>query len=1844
MAVGAFKTVLLGEKPFHLRPSAPFYITAHNPIEYSFVEPISDCFSAMKLFISSFVLLAVVLQPLEVRGQSLYQPPRYYVPCGIVENAPARMYPAGQSPPCTFKVCNYAKPGLQLQQYDGYFYGTKSGLTFDTTDYKNEPRPASIGIVPSFNACANYKYPVENNLVVTDPSTGERLAFHYPRVCGAQFTLCGYNVVNKSAKTIKIKVSGDFRPDHYAKEQPFDITYWVTIPPGKSAMALGAKHEIVTITDTSNAVLATIIGKECGSTLMYEDETKPTYPPMKRNVAKSKVGYYYQQFRSPYCRYTVCNYSTYERLPMAHQYQGRDWNPIAGSGPSQNQCIYIQARMENFIRTANSAFYSAYPRQCGDAIKICGYDFINKSNTVVRVYHWGDKRSYGSPSTGYHDSTTSYTVKPGQTQKIVGGVGMPVELRSSNWKTLIKKYENVPCGETIIYDPQGDARKLQVVQIRKIACNFKLCNLAPDVLSLKTATNMNLGTSAPTNKCQFLNLKKTDNLVLFYKDSSKAMHFQKRPCGSTYYICGFTVFNDSWAPIRVQVDGDEYNGSYDTTSILSIEPGSSAMIAGGLNGAVRILGLMKGQKLHEYKDKECGSSIKYNGEGMRGYGLKPSFTIKTGVAKGAEDGSSCAGSDPTITAAHGDKVTVCFNVTNSGDTYLDGLKLSIPGYDKPITSDGSLAPGESRTVLHTMSVDKDVSPIVTINARATFEDGSDVPRADPLDGSATFSVKVPPPMPAIRLEAGAIVPADDSSSCSGATTPVTGAMKDAVLYCFQVTNIGNTYLSSLLVASETLGYNHTINRSMAPGDSKTLKFEGDELTSSVTSVVIVTGIPSTKDGDRIDSVDDVESSDVVEVNAPPLKPDLSFIVGVHPGGKDETKDCSAWPSPLVVRYGQQVAYCLQVKNTGDTNLSEATAKIADLDFKATFDKPLSPGDSHTFHHIYTPLDDVNTEASVSAVPTLKDGSSVPGFTSPLTDSELVLVKVPEPAPELTFKMGVFKAGDGTSCADAKPKVETSMGENVVFCFSTTNTGNTHLNLVTTSTELDFKNVADTPLAPGETRVLKQEKTLHGDISPNGKVVGTPALKDGKVIDLVDRVEATDKIFGVDVADVSKLTVSGGSYLGDVDPSNPCIGSPNRIRAAYGEKITYCFKVSNDGETELGDIVVKLRGLALEKTIKHLPPSQNTASPSSKIVSFTVPVKDDTTTKAMVVARVKSADGSDAPGIDPVEKSVSLSVVVPDPSPNVALKMSVYEDGLGLSCADSRRSVDVEIGANLVFCFTMANQGNTYLNLDLTSTDLDYVQSFSKPLGPGQSLTVEHRTDAVNDANPAAIVLGTPVISDGSPTDLEKVTSIDSVGVDVADSPDLSVTVGAFVGDMGDGQEATHCSNATDVLDAVYGQKVNICFLVKNNGETNLGDLVLNAPELGYSDSIDNLKSGDSKLMVQDLTAKASTLVRASVSAVPILSDGTAAPDMDPLSSKSTLLVVVPKPEPRVSLKMGVFPTDDDSLSCSSALPYVEVVSNTSLTYCFTVSNEGNTLADISLSSPELGYYKDLDDPLAPGGSKTLKYVSMLTDDGDNDDETFTGKAMATPLYKPGSVIDGVGPASDEDKVVAVTKAAPVVLTDVRSATKTDSDSPKNNSTAAMTTDQDNCLQTNWEEAGNSDTLVCAKRIVSVNSATSDTAVRCKPGDQVQLKIVADLSFLRTVYDFGWYVAKDGGDALTGTCSSGTFQQDPSPNFKTDDGKVVWAVGDDGDGDSCPDVKFDGTGATVTTNMDMEVLCQDAFDDGQLSINLCFTWKCDSTNSKCVVEQMVPGATTDSCYCTGVSIDNTEVYTPSATAC
>lgn len=525
------------------------------------------------------------------------------------------------------------------------------------------------------------------------------------------------------------------------------------------------------------------------------------------------------------------------------------------------------------------------------------------------------------------------------------------------------------------------------------------------------------------------------------------------------------------------------------------------------------------------------------------------------------------------TSQVGDQVQYTFEATNTGNVTLtdvsitdelDGLSDIVYG-DWP-AEEGVLVPGESVTATANYTLiqaDVDAGQVDnTATAVGTPPSGD-----DPVEDEDTETVPLHS-NPELQLsKTGAL--AEDATVVPG----------DTVNYSFEVVNTGNVTLSDVSIADALDGVSDIAygewpadDGVLAPGESVTASAtyeltQADIDAGQVDNLATASGTPPS--GDPVDDEDEHEE---------PLA-QLATIDLIKSGSLAEDVEGTA---------GDVVEYQFEVTNTGNVTLEgiELTDELEGLSDIIFGDWPtdaagvLAPGESviasATYELTQSDVDagQVDNTATVTATPPSGD---------PIDDADDVTVPVDgQPGVDLV-KTGELSQGANSAA-----------GDQMVYNFTVTNTGNVTLSDVSIVDELDGLSdisYGDWPtesgvLAPGEsvtasaTYELTQDDIDAGQVDNTASVTGTPPEGENPM----DTDEHNQPIPGLgDIALTKTGALPGGS------------------EGLEGDTVEYIFEVTNTGTTTLYDvgIIDELEGLS-EISYDNWPTEDGTLAPGESV--------------------------------------------------------------------------------------------------------------------------------------------------------------------------------------------------------------------------------------------------------------------------------------------------------------------------------------------------------------------------------------------------------------------------------------------------------------------------------------------------------------------------------------------------------------------------------------------------------------------------------------------------------------------
>lgn len=241
----------------------------------------------------------------------------------------------------------------------------------------------------------------------------------------------------------------------------------------------------------------------------------------------------------------------------------------------------------------------------------------------------------------------------------------------------------------------------------------------------------------------------------------------------------------------------------------------------------------------------------------------------------------------------GATVTWTYLVTNTGTLTIPGSNITVTDSHLGVTprldlttdlhQDQQLSPGEQWTFIATGIAEDLNSPAantVIVSGCSPLGTDADVRSTYYNLGTVTIpgqTVSDPshycnPPVAAIDLQKTVYEEHNQGSLCPGVDYLAT-VEKRPITYCFVVTNVGNTYLDSIVITDVTLGITTsaltllTGTTPLAPGDSMTY-FVESVVTSNLRNIAETEGNPTDGQGRDIPNLPNPYDSDPAEIITP----------------------------------------------------------------------------------------------------------------------------------------------------------------------------------------------------------------------------------------------------------------------------------------------------------------------------------------------------------------------------------------------------------------------------------------------------------------------------------------------------------------------------------------------------------------------------------------------------------------------------------------------------------------------------------------------------------------------------------------------------------------------------------------------------------------------------------------------------------------------------------------------------------------------------------------------------------------------------------------------------------------
>ena len=794
----------------------------------------------------------------------------------------------------------------------------------------------------------------------------------------------------------------------------------------------------------------------------------------------------------------------------------------------------------------------------------------------------------------------------------------------------------------------------------------------------------------------------------------------------------------------------------------------------------------------------------------------PAVDLQKTIYRGQNGGASCPGGE-LATGTNNTAVTYCFVVSNSGDRALSNVTVSDPTLAGFTTTNlGSLATGQVVGIFFQTTQTNDVTN--TASVVATPPIGTNVMDAD----TAVFD-RI---NPAIQLQKTVYIGQNGGASCPGSEL-VLGTNGTAITYCFRVSNIGDTALTNVVLADGGLaGFGVTNLGTLATGAIVTVHFDtaiaGDLLNSATVTASAATG----------DVVGDDDTAAVDQV-APGVDLQKTVYLG-HNGG------ASCPGSELVTgTNGAAITYCFRVSNIGDTALTNVVVADGGLaGFGVTNLGTLATGAIVTVHFETTITADRVNSATVTA-------STVTGIVA---DNDTAAVD--QVAPTILLQKTVYLGHNGGASCPGSELVTGTNGAAITYCFRVSNVGDTMLtNIVLADGGLPGFGVTNLgTLATGAIVNLSFETAITADRVNSATVTASS----------VNGLLASDDDTATVDQSAPGILLEKSVYTGHNGGAS-CPGS-ELVAGIIGTPITYCFRVSNIGDTTLTNIVLADGGLS-GFGVTNLGTLVSGAVASVFFQSTLILDRLNTATVTASSVSGPMVSDTDTAAVDRI-------------SPSILLQKTVYlgHNG-GASCPGSELVTGTN-GTAITYCFRVSNTGDSSLtNVVLADGGLaGFGVTNLGTLATGAVVSVNFQTtitaDRVNSATVTAGAVSGSLVSDD-----------DTAAVDQL-APAIQLQKSVYIGHNG----GASCPGLELVI-GTNGTLVTYCFRVSNIGDQTLTNVVLSDAGLpGFaSTNLGTLATGvvvstffQSTITVDRVNS--ATVTAVAVSGQTVVDDDTAAVD------------------------------------------------------------------------------------------------------------------------------------------------------------------------------------------------------------------------------------------------------------------------------------------------------------------------------------------------------------------------------
>ncbi|WP_434447222.1 DUF7507 domain-containing protein [Lentzea sp. E54] len=661
----------------------------------------------------------------------------------------------------------------------------------------------------------------------------------------------------------------------------------------------------------------------------------------------------------------------------------------------------------------------------------------------------------------------------------------------------------------------------------------------------------------------------------------------------------------------------------------------------------------------------------------------------------------------------GSTVTWTYVVTNTGNTNLVDVTVTDDREGAITCPQGTLAPGASMTC--TLTGTAEAGQYANVGSvQGTPADGNGtpipgLPNVTDSDPSHYFGAQ-----PSVDIEKA--VNGQDADEAPGPFVP----QGSTVTWTYVVTNTGNTNLVNVTVTDDKIGAITCPQGTLAPTASMTCTATGTAVGGDYVNLGSVAGTPADGNGTPIQGMQPVTDSDPAHYFGAVPSIDIEKAVN--------GEDADTPTGPFVPKDGE-VTWTYVVTNTGNTPLADVQV-TDDKEGAITCPKTtLAVGESMTCTATGTAAPgQYDNTGTVVGTPVDGSGAPVPG-ASPVTDSDKAHHFGAEPSIDIEKFVN-------EEDADEAPGPFIPENGDVTWTYVVTNTGNTPLaDVAVTDDKEGAITCPKTTLAVGESMTCTATGTAApGQYDNTGTVVGTPVDGSGAPVPGASPVTDSDKAhhFG------AKSSIDIEKFVNEEDADE----APGPFIPENGD-VTWTYKVTNTGNTDLSGVVVKD-----DKEGDITCPKTDLAVGESMTCTLTgKAVAGAYKNTGSVTGNPVDDGGQPIPGATPVTDTDDANYFGATPGVKIVKKTNGDD-------ANTAPGPQVIQGSSVTWTYEVTNTGNVPLTTIKIMDDVEGEISCPdapRVLAPGTSMTCTKKGTAVlGQYKNTATVTGVPSTSDGTP--------------------------------------------------------------------------------------------------------------------------------------------------------------------------------------------------------------------------------------------------------------------------------------------------------------------------------------------------------------------------------------------------------------------------------------------------------------------------------------------------------------